>query len=33
MTFEVINYAKPDIESPEENPSGLIYRLHLEVPE
>ena len=33
VTFEVINYAKPDIESPEENPSGLIYRLHLEVPE
>jgi hypothetical protein len=33
LTFEVINYAKPDIESPEENPSGLIYRLHLEVPE
>jgi hypothetical protein len=33
ITFEVINYAKPDIESPEENPSGLIYRLHLEVPE
>ncbi len=33
VMFEVINYAKPDIESPEENPSGLIYRLHLEVPE
>jgi hypothetical protein len=33
VKFEVINYAKPDIESPEENPSGLIYRLHLEVPE
>ena len=33
VTFEVINYAKPDIESLEENPSGLIYRLHLEVPE
>ena len=33
VTFEVINYAKPDIASHEENPSGLIYRLHLEVPE
>jgi hypothetical protein len=33
VTFEVINYAKPDIEAPEENPSGLIYRLHLELPE
>ena len=33
VTFEVINYAKPDITSHEENPSGLIYRLHLEVPE
>ncbi|NIQ00537.1 MAG: hypothetical protein GWM98_09180 [Nitrospinaceae bacterium] len=33
VTFEVINYAKPDAEVPEDNPSGLIYRLHLEVPE
>jgi len=33
VMFEVINYAKPDIETSEENPSGLIYRLHLEVPE
>ena len=33
VTFEVINYAKPDAAAPEENPSGLIYRLHLEVPE
>jgi hypothetical protein len=33
VTFEVINYAKPDVTAPEENPSGLIYRLHLEVPE
>lgn len=31
VTFEVINYAKPDVAAPEENPSGLIYRLHLEV--
>ncbi|MCF8720136.1 hypothetical protein [Nitrospina gracilis] len=28
--FEVINYAKPDSTAPEDNPSGLIYRLHLE---
>ena len=27
VTFEVINYAKPDAAAPEENPSGLIYRL------
>ena len=33
VTFEVINYAKPDVTAPGENPSGLIYRLHLEVPE
>ena len=33
VTFEVINYAKPDVTAPQENPSGLIYRLHLEVPE
>lgn len=33
VTFEVINYAQPDAAAPEENPSGLIYRLHLEVPE
>jgi len=33
VTFEVINYAKPDAAAPEDNPSGLIYRLHLEVPE
>ncbi len=33
LTFEVINYAKPDVTAPEENPSGLIYRLHLELPE
>jgi hypothetical protein len=33
VTFEVINYAKPDVTAPEDNPSGLIYRLHLEVPE
>jgi len=33
VAFEVINYAKPDVTAPEDNPSGLIYRLHLEVPE
>lgn len=33
VTFEVINYANPAATAPEENPSGLIYRLHLEVPE
>ena len=33
VTFEVINYANPAVTSPEENPSGLIYRLHLEVVE
>jgi len=33
VTFEVINYAQPDAAAPEDNPSGLIYRLHLEVPE
>ena len=33
VNFEVINYAKPDAASPDDNPSGLIYRLHLEVPE
>ena len=33
VTFEVINYAQPDATAPEDNPSGLIYRLHLELPE
>lgn len=28
--FEVINYADPDAAAPEDNPAGLIYRLHLE---
>jgi len=31
--FEVINYARPDATAPEDNLSGLIYRLHLEIPE
>ncbi|MDH3257052.1 MAG: hypothetical protein OEM27_05505 [Nitrospinota bacterium] len=33
VTFEVINYANPAVTAPEDNPSGLIYRLHLELPE
>ena len=33
VTFEVINYAMPNAASPEDNPTGLIYRLHLEMPE
>jgi len=33
VTFEVINYAMPNVTSPEDNPTGLIYRLHLEMPE
>ncbi len=28
--FELICFAKPDADSPEDNRSGLIYRLHLE---
>jgi hypothetical protein len=28
--FELISFAKPDAESPEDNRTGLIYRLHLE---
>ena len=30
ISFELINYAKPDAVSPEDNPAGLIYRLHVE---
>ena len=33
VTFEVINYAMPNASNPEDNPSGLIYRLHLEMQE
>ncbi len=33
VTFEVIKYAMPYVASPEDNPTGLIYRLHLEMPE
>lgn len=28
--FELINYAQPDAKDPGDNPSGLIYRLHIE---
>lgn len=30
ISFELINYARPDAASPEDNPAGLIYRLHVE---
>lgn len=30
LSFELINYAKPDAASPEDNPAGLIYRFHIE---
>ncbi len=30
ITFELICFSKPDAESPEDNLTGLIYRLHLE---
>ncbi|MFQ5482512.1 MAG: hypothetical protein ACE5ER_07120, partial [Nitrospinaceae bacterium] len=33
VEFEVINYAQPEVQAPEDNPLGLIYRLHLEYPE
>ncbi len=33
LEFEVINYARPNAQVPEDNPLGLIYRLHLEYPE
>ena len=29
-TFELISYAQPDAKEPVDNPSGLIYRLHIE---
>ncbi len=28
--FEVINFAKPDAQSPEDNPTGLVFRLHID---
>ncbi len=30
VTFELSNYAKPAAKDPEDNPTGLIYRLHVE---
>jgi len=30
VSFELINYSKPDAIFPEDNPAGLIYRLHIE---
>jgi len=30
FSFELINYAKPDATAPEDNPAGLIYRIHIE---
>ena len=33
VQFEVNNFAKPTAQSPEDNPAGLIYRLHIEYQE
>ena len=30
INFELISYAQPDAKDPVDNPSGLIYRLHIE---
>ncbi|MZG29763.1 MAG: hypothetical protein F3741_02985 [Nitrospinae bacterium] len=30
ITFELISYAQPEAKDPGDNPSGLIYRLHIE---
>ncbi len=30
INFELIHYAQPDAKDPSDNPSGLIYRLHIE---
>ncbi|GJL77680.1 MAG: hypothetical protein NPINA01_06690 [Nitrospinaceae bacterium] len=30
VSFELISFAKPDAETPEDNRTGLIYRLHIE---
>ncbi|HIE42849.1 MAG TPA: hypothetical protein EYP95_06475 [Nitrospinaceae bacterium] len=30
ISFELISYAKPDAKEPGDNPTGLIYRLHIE---
>ena len=33
VQFEVNNFAKPTSQNPEDNPAGLIYRLHIEYQE
>ena len=30
ISFELIHYARPDAKEPDDNPAGLIYRLHIE---
>jgi hypothetical protein len=30
ISFDLISYARPDAKDPGDNPSGLIYRLHIE---
>ena len=30
ILFELVSYAKPDAKAPEDNPTGIIYRLHVE---
>jgi hypothetical protein len=30
ISFELISYARPDAKEPGDNPSGIIYRLHIE---
>jgi hypothetical protein len=30
ITFELVSYAKPDAKAPEDNPTGILYRLHVE---
>ena len=33
LSFELISFAKPGAEDFEDNPTGLIYRFHLEYQE
>jgi hypothetical protein len=30
ITFELVSYAKPDAKTPEDNPTGILYRLQVE---
>jgi hypothetical protein len=30
ITFELVSYAKPDAKAPEDNPTGILYRLQVE---